>query len=49
VVVSGGHNVQFRDRPGKAVLVDGVWKVDRDTFCQMMQMAGVQCPPRPGA
>lgn len=49
VVVSGGHNVQFRDRPGKAVLVDGNWKVDRDTFCQMMQIAGVQCPPRPGA
>jgi hypothetical protein len=49
VVVSGGHNVAFRDRPGKAVLVDGVWKVDRDTFCQMMQIAGVQCPPRPGA
>jgi hypothetical protein len=48
VVVSGGHNVTFRDRPGKAVLVDGNWKVDRDTFCQMMQMAGVQCPPRPG-
>ena len=48
VVVSGGHNVTFRDRPGKAVLVGGVWKVDRDTFCQMMQMAGVQCPPRPG-
>ena len=48
VVVSGGHNVTFRDRPGKAVLVGGVWKVDRDTFCQMMQLAGVQCPPRPG-
>jgi hypothetical protein len=22
-----------------------VWKVSRETFCQFMQMAGVECPP----
>jgi hypothetical protein len=46
VVISGMRNMQFGDRPGRAVLIDGTWKVARDTFCQFMQMAGVECPPR---
>jgi hypothetical protein len=36
----------IRGRQGRAVLVDGEWKVARDTFCALMQMAGVECPPR---
>jgi hypothetical protein len=30
---------------GEALLVDSVWKVSRATFCQLMQLAGVACPP----
>jgi hypothetical protein len=45
VVVSGGENLHLGDRVGRAVLVRGVWKVSRETFCQFMQMAGVECPP----
>ena len=30
---------------GDAVLVDGVWKVARSTFCDLMALAGVPCPP----
>jgi hypothetical protein len=38
----------LRGRPGRAVLVDGQWKVARGTFCALMQLAGVDCPPRQG-
>lgn len=30
---------------GHAVLVDGDWKVSRDTWCRLVGMVGVQCPP----
>jgi hypothetical protein len=30
---------------GHAVLVEGEWKVSRDTWCRRVSMAGVQCPP----
>ena len=30
---------------GDAVRVDGSWKMARSTFCQLMAMGGVQCPP----
>jgi len=30
------------------VLVDGEWKVTRETFCEWVQVSGVQCPPRTG-
>jgi ClpX C4-type zinc finger len=30
---------------GHAVLVEGEWKVSRDTWCRLVSMAGVQCPP----
>jgi hypothetical protein len=37
---------------GQAVLRDGRWQVSRQTFCQLLAMAGVHCPPpeppRPG-
>jgi hypothetical protein len=35
----------IRGRQGRAVLVDGEWKVARDTFCALMQIAGIECPP----
>ncbi len=35
-------------RRGEAVVVDGVWKVARSTFCELMALAGVQCPPVAG-
>ncbi len=40
-------NQSFGGRIGRAALIDGEWKVARETFCEFMGMAGVQCPPRP--
>jgi hypothetical protein len=31
---------------GYAVLIDGEWKVARDTFCDLAATLGVNCPPR---
>jgi hypothetical protein len=33
---------------GDALVVDGIWKVARSTFCGLMALAGVQCPPEAG-
>jgi hypothetical protein len=38
-------NQTFGGRSGRATLVEGEWRVARETFCEFMQMAGVQCPP----
>jgi hypothetical protein len=32
---------------GYAVLVEGHWKVARETYCGLVQRIGVQCPPPP--
>lgn len=32
-------------RTGHAVRVDEEWKVSRDTWCELVSMVGVQCPP----
>ncbi len=32
-------------RRGDAVLADGAWKVARSTFCDLMALAGIPCPP----
>ncbi len=32
-------------RTGHAVLVGQEWKVSRDTWCDLLRMAGVECPP----
>jgi hypothetical protein len=32
-------------RQGEALVVDARWKVARATFCDMMHLAGVECPP----
>jgi hypothetical protein len=34
-------------RRGDAVLVDRTWKMARTTFCELMMLAGVECPPEP--
>jgi hypothetical protein len=39
-------NQTFGGRTGRAVCINGEWKVARETLCEFMQMAGVQCPPR---
>ena len=31
-------------RTGDALMVDSQWKVARSTFCELMDLAGVQCP-----
>lgn len=33
-------------RTGHARRVDGGWKVARETWCRLVGMVGVQCPPR---
>jgi len=35
------------NRRGEAVVVDGDWKMARATFCDLMRLAGVDCPPEP--
>jgi hypothetical protein len=30
---------------GTAVVVDSIWKVARSTFCELMALTGVECPP----
>jgi hypothetical protein len=32
-------------RRGEAVVVDTTWKMARATFCALMTLAGVTCPP----
>jgi hypothetical protein len=41
--IEGGPTL--RRRRGNAMLVDGNWKVARSTFCGLMALAGVSCPP----
>jgi hypothetical protein len=38
---------RLRDHRGNAVVVDGSWKMARSTFCDLMRLAGVDCPPEP--
>jgi hypothetical protein len=33
-------------RECRAILIDGRWKVARDSMCEAWRFAGVQCPPR---
>jgi hypothetical protein len=39
---------QFAYRPGEAIKIDGVWKVSRDTVCDLLEVGGIPCPPREG-
>jgi hypothetical protein len=36
----------YANLPGKAVKVDGTWKVARDTACALLGMGGITCPAR---
>jgi hypothetical protein len=45
VAVGPPRNMTLGGRIGRAFLQDGIWMVARETFCEFMQMAGVQCPP----
>lgn len=38
--------IQFATQRGEAFLVDGVWKVGRETYCTVLSWAGAHCPPR---
>ena len=46
--ISGSLNITLANRPGRAIVVDGEWKVTRETFCAWARVGGVQCPPRKG-
>jgi len=46
---TGGLMLTMHDHKGEAILVDGVWKVARETFCEFMQEIGIACPSREGA
>ncbi|MGA3148059.1 MAG: ClpX C4-type zinc finger protein [Acidimicrobiales bacterium] len=43
--LSLGERKVLPRRRGDAILADGVWKVTRSTFCDLMALAGVPCPP----
>ncbi len=46
IAFEGTPEVQgVRNRRGDAVVVDGAWRVARSTFCELMRLAGVDCPP----
>ena len=45
VVVTDGDRLLLGDQVGEAVLSDGRWRVSRDTFAQLMRLAGVETPP----
>ncbi|HXQ76039.1 MAG TPA: Clp protease N-terminal domain-containing protein [Acidimicrobiales bacterium] len=39
------EGVSSETRHGDALVVDSAWKVARATFCALMGLAGVECPP----
>ena len=47
ITVEGG--AALLSRRGEAVVVDGAWKMARATFCDLMRLAGEDCPPEPDA
>jgi hypothetical protein len=45
-ILTPRHNItEFSDRVGRAVLVDGDWKVARETICNDLALAGASCDP----
>jgi hypothetical protein len=46
--ITGTLNITLGNRPGRSIVVDGEWKVTRETFCEWAQVGGVQCPPPKG-
>lgn len=43
-ILNGGSSVYSAN--GRAVRIDGVWKVSRDTVCEALAVNGTTCPPR---
>ena len=43
--IAMGHRLLLGGQRGEAVLLDGTWKMARSTFCHLMGLAGVSCPP----
>jgi hypothetical protein len=37
---------QYAQQPGQAIKIDGIWKVTRDTVCNLLTYGGITCPPR---
>jgi len=46
-VAVNGHRI-LQQMEGRSVLTDDGWLVTRATFCQLMRLAGVTCPPPEG-
>ena len=48
VALDVGRAIRPGPRPpawiGRAVLVDGAWNVARESFCQLVRLAGFECP-----
>jgi hypothetical protein len=40
-----GYGQSGMPRSGHAVRVEDGWKVARDTWCGLVRMVGVECPP----
>jgi hypothetical protein len=45
IAVGPPRNMTLGGRIGRAFLLEGTWKVARETFCEFMQTAGIECPP----
>ena len=45
VLLAGRLGSTGLNQTGHAVLVDGEWKMSRETWCRLASMTGVQCPP----
>jgi hypothetical protein len=41
------EGVASEQRRGDALVVDSTWKMARTTFCELMKLAGVDCPSEP--
>jgi hypothetical protein len=46
IVLPGYSIPEIPNRIGRVVLVDGTWKVTRETACADLVLGGVTCPPR---
>jgi hypothetical protein len=45
ILLPGYSTPEFPNRTGRAVLIDGVWKVTRDTLCADLALGGGECGP----
>jgi hypothetical protein len=43
ILLPGYSTPEFPNRTGRAVLIDGVWKVTRDTLCADLALGGGEC------